>query len=252
MRNKEVLYLIIGLIVFTGCGDRPSNVLSDKEMVDLMVDMEIAEAYVNTQMGSGSKEKIEMGKRVMKAHGVSEETLDTTLAWYGRNMDSYSKLFEKVDKEIEKRKIKYTEVPGEKSREPDNLWPYGSHVILSPLSDSESLSFSISNPDLEKGEIIEFSYHMPNPATMKGVLGVEYTDGYGESLMVNFSSRPKAEISLPSDSSKVISRIFGIMSVKTKNAEPFYLDSISLKATPIDTLTYRSQRRSLKKYGPLL
>ena len=76
--------MFLGL--FASCS-RPSNVLSEKKMVDLLVDMELSEAYVNTQGGiSTSEDRVNMGKRVLEIHKVSEETLDTTLAWYGRNL----------------------------------------------------------------------------------------------------------------------------------------------------------------------
>lgn len=255
MKNKlkSVIRLsLLGMLpFFVSCSDRPSNVLSEDKMVKLMVDMELTEAYVNTNVGSSSKDRIDLGERVLKAHGVTEETLDTTLAWYGRNMDEYSQLFEKVDKEIEKRRKKYTEIPGEKQKEPDNLWPFGQHVIISPLSGSNSLTFNVRQPEIEKGDIIEFSSYLPNPTGIKGTFGVEYTDGHGEVMISSFPSKNKIQISLQTDSSRVVSRIFGVMSVKEISSLPLYLDSISLKAEPLDTLNYRSKRRSQKSFGPL-
>ena len=249
MKNKTALLFLISCGFLSACSHRPSNAISEAKMVDLMVDMELAEAYANTQMNSSSQQKIELGRRVLETHGVSEESLDTTLAWYGRNMDEYSKLFDKVDKELEKRKKHYTEIPGGTVKESDNLWLFGSHVILSHLSGSNSLSFSIPEPELEKGEILEFSFHLPNPTSMKGVLGVEYADGHGEAISMNFSSKPKVEISLQTDTAKSVARIFGYMSAKDTKVLPLYLDSLSLKTSPLDTLNYRSKKRAQKMFG---
>lgn len=255
MKNRYSLLLFVFIsvtgLLSSSCGGRPSNVLSEDKMVSLMVDMELTEAYVNTQTGYSGQDRINMGERVLKAHGVSQESLDTTLAWYGRNMDSYSQLFDKVDKEIEKRKKHYTETPGEPHKEPDNLWPFSTHVTISPLSGSDALIFSFQDEEVDKGEVLEFSYYLPNPTAMKGTLGVEYTDGYGEASVVNTTTKNKVEISLQTDSSRQVARLYGVMMVKDKKVLPLYLDSISLKAEPIDTLNYRTKRRSQKSFGPL-
>ena len=240
---------MVAVAILISCSDRPSVVLKEKEMVDLIVDMQLAEAYVNTQGTLTYKEKEEIGRQVLAAHKVSEESLDTTLAWYGRNMDEYSKLYEKVDKEINKRRVKYTEIEGGTIKESDDLWNYGEHLVISPLSGYDAFTFSIPYPEIEKGEIIKLSFFLPNSTSLKNTLGVEYQDGYGEAL-VNNSTKNKVEIELQTDSSKVVSRIFGTIRVKDLKALPLYLDSLSIKGDPIDTLTYRSKRRSQKSYGP--
>lgn len=248
IKSLQFLFpLFITIFIFCSC-DRPSNVLNEKEMVNLMVDMELAEGYINTQNNLTSHDREDIGKRVLESHGVSEETLDTTLAWYGRNMDSYSELFEKVDKEIEKRRKKYIEIDRVEVRETGNLWPYGDHMVLSPLSGRDALTFSILYPEIEKGEVLNFSLFLPNSSSVKTTLGVEYTSGGGEAIVTN-SSRNKIEVELQTDSSRMVSRIFGTMHLKDTKSLPLYIDSISIKGTPIDTLNYRNKRRSQKSFG---
>lgn len=248
---KEIKNLILFLLlpIFFACSDRPSNVLSETEMVDLLVDMELTEAYANTQYSS-SNEKHELGERVLEKHGVSKETLDTTLAWYGRNIDEYSTLFDKVDKKILDKKKKFMEESGgELRKESDNLWPYGRHLLISSLSGYDGLNFMLTNPELEKGEIIDFSFYLPNVESMKGTLGVEYKDGSGEAVVQNFSSKHKVDLQLYTDTAREVSKIFGSMSLKDSKSMPVYLDSISLKTEPYDSLNYRSKRRLLKTFG---
>ena len=253
MQNR--LHLFPGLILIfcvsflVSCGGRPSNVLPEDKMVKLMVDMELAEAYYNTQSYSSNSERLEIGKKVLEAHNVSEESLDTTLAWYGRNMDKYTDLFEKVDKEILKRRQHYTEIPGEKHKEPDNLWPYSTHLILSELSGQEALVFSLPNMEVEKGSILDFSFYLPNVTNMRGTLGVEYKDGYGDVTILNNSSKNKVNLTLQTDTAREVDRIFGVMNVKDFKALPLYIDSISLKIEPIDSTEYRSKQRQQKKFG---
>lgn len=250
-RLKSLRHSVWFALIVLGfsCSDRPSNVLKEKDMINLMVDMELTEAYINSQPSMTPKVKEEMGQRVLVLHGVSSETLDTTLAWYGRNMDEYSQLFEKIDKEIIKRRKKYTELEGEKLKVADDLWIFGDHFTISPLSGHDAFTFSIPYPEIEKGDVIKFSLFLPNSTNLKNTLGVEYNDGFGEAMVYN-SSKNKVEMELHTDSSKLVSRIFGSIHVKDTKVLPLYLDSITMKGEPIDTLNYRSKRRSQKTFGP--
>lgn len=252
MKNKYLKgFIVVALPLITmviSCSDRPSNVLDEKSMVSLLADMEIAEAYSNIQATS-SKERNELGRRVMKAHGVSEEQLDTTLAWYGRNLDEYSALFEKVDKEILNKKGKYSDTPIGIVQLSDNLWPYNTHQIISPLSGYDSFIFSLEDPDIGKGDIVNLSFSIPVQTGIKGVLGVDYEGGGGDIFTSTINNKRKIELSLQTDSSRKVSRLFGVMSPRDPNMLPLYIDSVSITTEMFDTLTYRSKRHSLKSFG---
>lgn len=246
------IILSFSIAVLMGCGGRPSYVLSEKKMVSLLADMELAEAYSNTQNNLSSQEKNDIGKRVLETHGVTAETLDTTLAWYGRNMDDYSKLFEQVDKEIEKRRKKYTEIPGDKEKEGDNLWIFAQHLTISPLSGYDALNFSIPAPEIEKGDILHFSFFLPNAASIKGTFGVEYKDGHGDATVSNSNNKHNIKIDLQTDTAREVSRIFGSMHLKDLKNLPLYIDSITLKAEPMDSMNYRTKKRLQKTFGPII
>ena len=249
--NKFIISAFILLIgtTFFSCGNRPSNVLPEDKMVNLLVDMEIAEAYTNTQSYATSEERIDLGKQVLEAHGVSEETLDTTLAWYGRNMDDYSKLFDKVDKELLKRKKKYTEVPEAMLAHSDNLWPYGEHLLISDLSAQEALTFSFPISEMEKGKILGFSMYLPNQTNIKSTFGVEYKDGTGEAGVHSVSTKNNIKVTLQTDTAKEVALIFGSMILREANNFPVYIDSISITTEPFDSLNYLNHRRGQKSYG---
>lgn len=249
MRISKFFIPVVLIVLTVACGRRPSYVLSEDKLVDLIVDMELTEAYVTSEMGASSQERIAMGRQVLEYHGVSEETLDTTLAWYGRNMDEYSKLFEKVDKEIESRREHYTKIEGVVEKEGDDLWIYNPHQIISPLSGDEFLTFSIPVAEIEKGNKILLSFYLANPVTVKTTLGALYKEGGGEAINSSFNSKNKIEVEFYSDSAKNISNVFGIVNFKDKKNSQLYIDSISLKSEPMDTLNYRHNRRNLKKFG---
>ena len=97
---------IFSASIFLGCDRRPKEVLSERKWSAFMADMQLAEACLNSSAVSVHSRdgRLELGRSVLAAHGVTQEQLDTTLAWYGRNIDNYSELFEKVDKEIVARR----------------------------------------------------------------------------------------------------------------------------------------------------
>ena len=245
------VWVVSALLV--SCGDRPSYVLGEDKMVSLMADMEIAEAYSNQQTGGRTtKQKIELGRSVLAAHGVTPEELDTTLAWYGRNLDEYSKLFEKVDKEILKRKERYVEKDFDTEKLADNIWPYSNHLILSPLSGQDALVISLGEPPVNGGEKLNLSFSLPNRTNMKGLLGVDYSDGTSESINSVFNGKAKVEMNLQIDTAKTVSRMFGVFSVKDKKDLPLYIDSLKITTLPFDTIEYRQKKRTQKNYGILL
>lgn len=252
MKSKGIYLVLLSLFIsasiLVSCGGKPADVISEDKMVDLLVDMQLTEAYVNTQSSSSNKERVEYGRRVLEAHGVTEEQLDTTLAWYGRNMDDYTQLFDKVDKEILKRKKKYTEVAGA-IEESDNLWPFSPHILISELSGNHDFTFSLQNPAIEKGKIVELSFYLPNVRGLRGTLGVEYTDGYGEAAINNFSSKNSVKIALQTDTAKEVARLYGVLNFKDNPVFPILIDSLIIRTEPLDTLSYRSKKRNQKNYG---
>lgn len=254
MKNKFRLLVspFLLMVIFMSCGDRPSYVLSDDKMVDLMVDMQLAEAYSSLGASGRSAGKVELGKQVLKAHGVDEATLDSTLAWYGRNLDEYSELFEKVDKELLKRKKRYTQDKGSKPVENENLWPYAQHLVLSDFSGSPALSFSFPAQDIKKGDVLELSFALSNPVAFNTTFGVEYSDGHGEGLVSNFNNKNTVRISLFTDTLRKVSRVYGSLQVKDNKYLPLYIDSLKLELQPFDSINYRSGRRNQKTFGAIV
>lgn len=252
-KAKFFIFFLFAFGILIGCSKRPKGVLSEDEMVDVMVDMQIADAYYemtshgNSSYGQG---KIEMGKAVLAKHGVTREELDSTLKWYGRNIDEYTSLFEKIDKELARQK-KISEKENELADftiDLNELWPYSQNGVISPNSYSNGWVFDLIAPEIEKGERVSFSMHFPLPNSFRSVIGVEYSDGSGESIMNTSTNKSKAEVVLQTDTGKKVERLYGslILSGNLKNA--IYADSISLQKLPMDSTEYR-KIRSQKKYG---
>lgn len=243
--------MLVAAAVFAGCSKRPSEVLSEKEMVSLMVDMQLAEAYSDMEYNTShdTDKRKELAESVLAQHKVSREQLDTTLAWYGRNIDDYSDLFKKVDDELKSRKRAALNLGKEEEIVVANmLWPYGKNGIISQFGNSDAWVFSVPEPGLNKGDMLEWRMHVNGGSSLSGVLGVDYEDGTSEAVTSVFSGRPSLLLKLQTDTGKNVKRIYGTMRLKNKKDMPLIADSISLIKLAFDSLEF-SKYRNQKKYG---
>ena len=238
MRAFRILILSLVVMAIVSCIRRPDGILSDKEMAPIIADMELAEAYVQTLPPNKLKSSREaVVNEVLAKHNITRAQFDTTMAWYGRNMDEYYQMLNLVDKELAKRK---SEIAGSVSVEVEtsDLWPYKRQAYMSSLSGSDAFVFSVPTSDVQKGQRVNLKYRLNNPASVVALLGVEYETGEKTYLSRNYSAMKRVDLTLQTDSNKVVSRIFGNMLLQDRNSVPLWLDSISLKALPYDSMEY--------------
>ncbi len=235
------VFMLVLVVSLTGCRHKPSNVLSESELVDLMVDMQLAEAYSEVTNGAHAigEERWKNGAAVLKAHNVTAEQLDSTLSWYGRNIDDFNKLYDKVDKKLIAKRNKALGSDA-KVEDKDDIWPYGKYMLFSPLSSSSSFAFSLPAPAVGKGESFELSMYMGQQKSPKLMLAVDYEDGTTDMTTRSYMREMLATIKLQSDTGKIIKRLYGVIRVPSRSDLPVRLDSISLHTYPYDSVFYSS------------
>lgn len=88
-------------MVSVSCIDRPESVLSDDEMVDLLVDVHRSEGLLELQKGHINDETYQQSimASVLVKHGVTREQYDSSLMWYAKHL----KLFVRVYSHVEER-----------------------------------------------------------------------------------------------------------------------------------------------------
>lgn len=235
------------LVLSSACVRRPAGVLSDKEMVPVIADIELAEAYLQTQHSFRSDDnKIAMINDILAKHKVSRGDFDSTMAWYGRNPDKYYEFLPLVEKELDARRRTLTGTTVSASNSTD-LWPYSRMALVSPLSGSNSFSFSVPTLDVNRGDKVNFKlkFHGRPDVEAYALLGVEYDNGSKGYMHRQISSTRRLDLTLQTDTSATVKRIFGNFILKNEVDRPLWLDSISLTTLPLDTLDYfniRSQR----------
>lgn len=103
--QKSVTYLIcllLCMLVGASCIDHPDYVLSEDQMVDLLVDVHKAEGLIEMQASHGNDQEYQ--KAVMAAvlveHGVSRAQYDSSLMWYARHLKELVRVYSHVDERL--------------------------------------------------------------------------------------------------------------------------------------------------------
>ncbi len=241
--NKNSIFILnviltLCFIVCSSCSRRPKGVLSENEMVQLMADLEIAEAYLLNGNPAKLPDSVtsHISEAVLARRGITYAQVDSSFKWYGKNLDNYYDLHDKVVKEIAKRTRKAGGAV-EEDLGVRNLWRFPDHTFFAKNSLSDGLKFSLSNPDLAKGENLEWITRLSSPTDSKMFLGVEYTDGTASLSVSSNYGQNNLKCELIIDTAKQVKRIFGNIRINNNNT-PLWADSIRLIKNPFDSITY--------------
>lgn len=256
MAKKYLSTFVILLLLSAGCSKRPKEILSEDKLVAVMTDIEIAEAYersgdANAYLHGSNREML--GRGVLMHHGVTPEQMDSTLAWYGRNMEEYPKLYKKIDAELNRRQLKYARAAGETANEGSSadLWPYSRHYVLDDKSLTNGITVNIPANEIEPGARLTWKMTVDGADARILTLGVDYADGTSEIYRQNNRSFEKnVEVSLQTDSILEATRIFAIADFEHSRPRVF-IDSVQLTHLPFNREEYnkKNYQRSIRPAG---
>ncbi len=146
------LFLIPYLILLSACTpQRPSGVLSEGKMEDVLVDYHLALAMAEVQDGDLPENRYLLTQAALRKHGVSEAELDTSMVYWCRNSEKMAKICERVSKRLsymaetqgvdrqEKNRYSYLATEGDTA----NVWNLRNDVVLLPTMVDNIYSFSI-------------------------------------------------------------------------------------------------------------
>lgn len=243
------LLLLGGMTLLPACDKRPDNVLPEKEMIDLLADMQLAEAYLRTSGPEVSDSMREaFPEAVLARHGVTYAEVDTTLAYYGRNADDYFALYDKVNKELTARRKKIDGNITVSDRAADNIWPYQMMTMFAAGNATDGLIFSIKPDGITPGERLEWSMRISTQTAADGLLGVDYEDGSGTYIRRRLNGTRNISLQLQTDTGKNVTRVYGRFTVD-RTRLPLWADSIVLTHAPLDSALYGNIYQQSRHYG---
>ena len=143
---------LICLALFLACApNRPSNVLSEDDMEDVLVDYHLALAMAELQVGDLQANRYILTQAALKKHDITEAELDTSLVYWCQNSEKFVKICERVTERLnymaesqgverqEKNRYSYLATEGDTA----NVWNLREGVVLIPNIVDNIYSFSI-------------------------------------------------------------------------------------------------------------
>ncbi|GHT51650.1 hypothetical protein AGMMS49982_09670 [Bacteroidia bacterium] len=92
LKNKLITILVLGSVWLMGCSPRPSYVLSDSEMADVLFDLNLAEQAINDHsaiFAGDSARKQQLLLSIFDKHHITQQDFDTSLVWYNAHLEEY-------------------------------------------------------------------------------------------------------------------------------------------------------------------
>lgn len=137
MQSKFCTYFLFLVIagIIVSCSKRPGGVLSDKEMRAVLVDMYLAESMVGTdykEFGT-AEQKEAVFTSVFRKHKITQAEYDSSLMWYGRNLDVYMKVYDLVLADLEAKRLAIGDIVPDVpvlNRDSVDIWNLNTLLVL--------------------------------------------------------------------------------------------------------------------------
>lgn len=145
---------LLATALLAACSKVPDGILSEKEMQGVLRDMLLAEAMVNVDYNAYKSDtmKLALYESVFRKHDITKAVYDSSLVWYGRNLDVYMKVYDRVLADLNKQINNLGDIQADaapvSNRDSVNIWPRRSYMVLSPTSVFNGTTFDI-RPEID-------------------------------------------------------------------------------------------------------
>lgn len=116
---QRFLGIILFFILLVGCkSDRPSHVLKEKEMTDLLLNLHLAEAYLNS-WSSDSSQKIsgDLIEGVYQHYNTDSTQVRASLEFYAGKPQMLDRIYQTVDTRLKEMETNVREIEEKKYRD---------------------------------------------------------------------------------------------------------------------------------------
>ena len=236
-----VFVAVSAALLTVSCSDRPDYVLDKDDMASLLVDVHKGESMIDinhNQFSSDSMRKV-MKQSVLDAHGVSQERWDSSLAYYGRNIEEYIELYDIVIEDLEKQ-LKSVNVTsgGENVQmavvgDSADTWDQPRLRRFSPKQPLDIIKFNLRRDmNWDRGDVYTWNFKAVNGTVpISWTIVAEYSDGTSEYKSGTAPSSGWSNLVFHTDSARTTSVLRGVLRMLPGEGESVYLDSISLVRT---------------------
>lgn len=241
MRN--LVYVIIALFALAACSHDPDYVLSEKKMVDLLVDVHKAEAVIesNYNIYNNDADKKKLREAVFLKHGITQEQFDTNLVWYGHHIEEYMTIYEQVIERLkaenEEAKKLLAEDNSQTMSQPGDsvdVWKQTRAHVFDTRQATNLLTFDIApDENFHTRDYFELRFKvllLPKLAVKPQVyMAIRHSNNDVVYNQVDVTREGWCTLPLQSDSVSSLLRLYGYVVLPVQPVQgKLYIDSISL------------------------
>jgi hypothetical protein len=153
-----ILFLFV-----VACSRAPKGIISERKMQKILTDMHLADAIISSDPYTfqNDNEKRALYQSVFDKHRITQAVYDSSLVWYGKNLDVYMQVYNMALIDVKKKIDQIVIVEPEKVLSPNDdmfdIWSIDKYHEFYPTSLSNSLFFNfVPNEDYSSGSIFVF------------------------------------------------------------------------------------------------
>ncbi|MDE5941587.1 MAG: DUF4296 domain-containing protein, partial [Muribaculaceae bacterium] len=225
---------IIFAALVASCNKTPDNVLDQEEMALLMADIHTGEAVIdyNYSMFPDDSTRKVLKQSIFRAHGVDQETVDTSFVWYGNHIEEYIKVYDRTIEIIQDRQRDFARANNAQitiAGDSVEVWNGPRHIVVSNNTPMRYIPFSlVPDSTWQKGDVYMLSCKPINMQQgVNGKLLVDYSDGSTRYTDNTLTEKAKNVLRLQVDSTLTPSRVYGYLELPAANST-YEVDSIAL------------------------
>jgi len=154
-----ILFLFI-----VGCSRVPKGIIPEKKMQQLLYDMHLADAIINTDFYTFHRyeDRNALYQSIFEKHKVTEALYDSSLVWYGKHLDIYMQVYNMALTEVKMQIEEIGEIVSDMvltgNEDIVDIWPNSRHHEFYLSSLSNNLIFDIMpEEDFSSGSIFVLS-----------------------------------------------------------------------------------------------
>lgn len=146
--HRYGIVLLAGCLL-VACSKTPDGVLTEKEMQAVHLDVQLAEALISVEnkLFVDSLQRAELFQSVFRKHGITQAMYDSSLIWYGRNLDVYMDVYDWILKDLNERQNilgdVQTSVTPVSIQDSIDIWSRRSFLRLEPQGVFNGVTFDI-------------------------------------------------------------------------------------------------------------
>lgn len=222
--RKSAIYIILIAIVFGACSRRPSSILPESKMMDVLYDIRMVQAiYGGDPTFNTDQKKDALVAGVLEKHKITQAELDSSLMWYAENIDNYRSITDSVSARLRRNSNLATEL----KTKMDSRFSKSTGSVIPPFYNlteyTPTLSFEIDSFQIkDKASNFHLSFDVQGlKAMQKAEAAIFYT--YRDTLIrnvVNIDENKYYTLLKPQLPDSLLKMISGYIRIDYKPANP--------------------------------